>query len=327
MRKQGEFMKAIIHGASIALAMFATATPALAQAQIEVVTDPTAMTKPKPVAVIPAVGSPVPPATSTPDGAGETLDNATVIALVDAGLGSEAIIAKINTSGRNYDTSTNALIALKNANVPDDVIAAMLTRDSVEEVVELDDTSMDINVPHSPGIYLAFPEENRMARLDPTVPSEMKTGGVIGYALTGGIASMKMKVVITGNEARTDAPSRRPEFYFFFNKDHALGGVSQFGSAFSMTAMSPAEFSLVEFKQKKNRREARVGSVGIGGIKAGVRDKDQIGFDFEEVAPGVFRVWLGAGLTPGEYGFVYSMGGATGNGGGGNTRIFDFSID
>ncbi len=94
---------------------------------------------------------------------------------------------------------------------------------------------------------------------------------------------------------------------------------------------SPAEFSLVEFKVKKNRREAKVGKFNIGGAKAGVMDKDQIGFDYERIAPGVFEVTPQADLQPGEYGFIYSSstGGGTGAAGVGaqTSRIFDFSIE
>ena len=47
--------------------------------------------------------------------AAETLTNTTVIALVRAGLGDEAVIAKIKASEGKYDLSTNDLIALKSA--------------------------------------------------------------------------------------------------------------------------------------------------------------------------------------------------------------------
>ena len=43
--------------------------------------------------------------------------------------------------------------------------------------------------------------QNQMARIDPTMSSQAKTGGIFGYALTMGIASMSVKVAIAGDAA------------------------------------------------------------------------------------------------------------------------------
>ena len=56
--------------------------------------------------------------------AAETLTNATVIQLVQAGIGNDAVIAKIKATDGKYGLGTDDLIALKTAGVPGDVIAA-----------------------------------------------------------------------------------------------------------------------------------------------------------------------------------------------------------
>lgn len=53
------------------------------------------------------------------------LNNESIIDLVKAGVSDVIIIAKIKSSGANYDTSTDALIRLKKNNVSDNVQAAM----------------------------------------------------------------------------------------------------------------------------------------------------------------------------------------------------------
>jgi len=58
--------------------------------------------------------------------ADEVVDNAAVLKMVQAGLSAEIILIKIDHSAARFDTTTDALIALKNANVPDAVIKAML---------------------------------------------------------------------------------------------------------------------------------------------------------------------------------------------------------
>jgi hypothetical protein len=60
----------------------------------------------------------------------EPLSNDDVIALVRAGIGADVIIAKIATSPTSFVLTTDALLQLKKANVPDAVLKAMLDRAS-----------------------------------------------------------------------------------------------------------------------------------------------------------------------------------------------------
>jgi hypothetical protein len=57
----------------------------------------------------------------------EVLDNAAIM-MVSAGLGSDVIMLKIERSVGAFDTSTDGLIALKKAHVPDAVIRAVLVK-------------------------------------------------------------------------------------------------------------------------------------------------------------------------------------------------------
>ena len=60
--------------------------------------------------------------------AGEVLDNAEVERLVAAGLSPDLIVLKIERTASQFDTSTDGLVALKKAGVPDKVIRAMLLK-------------------------------------------------------------------------------------------------------------------------------------------------------------------------------------------------------
>lgn len=66
--------------------------------------------------------------------------------------------------------------------------------------------------------------------------------------------------------------------------------------------------------------------MNIAGAKTGVMDKDRIPFDYKMVRPGVFKAKAGNELSPGEYGFIYAIGGA-GTGGAMTARIFDFTVE
>lgn len=262
----------------------------------------------------------------------ETLNNTRVMELLQLGLGDEAVIAKVKASDSDYDVSTDALIALKKAGASSPVIAAMIdaaSRKTATANAVLSVDSPDPKVPHATGIYLLqdWLPAPRMQAINVTTSNQTKTGGFLGYALTGGLASMSFKAVVPGATARAASGIARPTFYFYFNQDQGAGG-SAVWSAGSVT--SPSEFSLVRFNVKKDHREAKVGKFNIGGAKAGVMDKDRIPFTYNEISPGVFEVRPDAALPGGEYGFMVqsSTGGGPGMAGMGATaaKIFDFSI-
>jgi hypothetical protein len=59
-----------------------------------------------------------------------TLGNADIVKLVKAGLSAETIETKISASETDFDTSTDALVALAGEGVPDRVIRAMIEHDA-----------------------------------------------------------------------------------------------------------------------------------------------------------------------------------------------------
>jgi len=261
--------------------------------------------------------------------AAETLNNNAVIGLVRAGIGNEAVIAKIKATDGKYDLSTDDLIALKNAGVPGDVIAAMIAGPAKADSgpVAMTLTDADPMKPHPSGLYLIDTAANRLSRIDPTVTNQAKTGGIFGYALTMGIASMSVKVAITGEAAKIAAASATPSFYFFFDASNPQTAniTSSWAAGSSQSVSSPSEFTLIKLMEKKGRREARVGSMNLGGAKTGVMDHDRIAFDYEMVREGVYKVTPKEPLEPGQYGFIYALSGG-GTGGAMTARIFDFSI-
>lgn len=261
----------------------------------------------------------------------ETLTNDSVLKLLEAGLPAEAIVAKIKSSPGKFDLSTDQLIALKNKGVPGSVLAAML-EPKAAVAAELSSDSPDPNVPHYPGVYMFGAQDQRMYRMIATASNQAKTGGILGYALTGGIASASIKATIPGQNAKVKSGIRQPTFYMFFDESvpraMAVGSASVWTGSNGSVTSSPAELSLVRFAEKKGAREARVGSLNIAGSKQGVMDKDRISFETEQVKPGVFKVTPSQPLLPGEYGFIQALTGGNVSGGGGalTARVYDFSI-
>lgn len=246
-----------------------------------------------------------------------------VLNLNSAGLGDEAVIAKIEADGVSFDLSVDEMIGLKQQGVSSAVIAAMVSAGSKPQMMP---ESPDPMVAHPAGVYVLIGggAAARMEKMNPSVSTQAKTGGIWGYALTGGIASASVKAVIPGETAPVKTGSS-PTFYFFFDDPSETSGSNVWASGANTIVTSPSEFSLVALKQKDGRREARVGSTNIGGSKVGVMDKDRVAFTSIEVRTGVFKVTAAEPLEPGEYGFIFSL---TGGGAGGamTARIFDFSV-
>jgi hypothetical protein len=268
---------------------------------------------------------------SLPAAAQETLNNEAVLKLLEAGLPAEAVVAKIKASRGTFDTSTETLIALKNKGVPGPVLAAMLEPGNTGPT-ELSTDSPDPMVPHYPGVYMFGAGDNRMYRIVATASNQAKTGGILGYALTGGIASASIKATIPNPNAKVRTGVGQPVFYMFFDesvpRNLAVGNTSVWVTGAGSVTSAPSELSLVKFGQKKAAREARVGSINIAGSKQGVMDKDRIGFEVQQVRPGVFKVTPSQPLVPGEYGFIQALTGGNVSGGGGalTARVYDFGI-
>lgn len=262
----------------------------------------------------------------------ETLNNGSIITLTAANLGDEAIIAKIKSSTGKFDLSTDQIIALKKQGVSGPVIAAMLASSNpapaAVATTAYSMTSPDPMVQHPSGVYVISSNDPAvMTRIDATASNQAKTGGILGYALTGGIASMSVKASIAGETARNRADNNQPVFYMFFDESNPESArqVNTFASGSAASVSSPNEFTLISLTKKKGRREARVGSLNIGGTKTGVMDKDQIAFDYSMIRPGVFKVQSKTKLAPGEYGFIYAISGGAA-GGALTAKVFDFSI-
>ena len=262
----------------------------------------------------------------------ETLNNDSVVSMVRAGLGEDAVIAKIRVSEGNYATTVQDLIALKKAKVPDRVIAAMIetTRSPPKNAsTALSRDSRDPMIPHAAGVYLLTGEiaDARMVAIDPINIQFRKSGVFLSYVLTGGLAPMSNSATIPGIHARLSTQKTRPIFYFFF-EDNLGDGRANFWVSNNVTTSS--EFALIQLDAKSGMRTKKIGKFNIMGSSFGVNDKDRIPFTSSEIRPGVFEVIPVHNLPVGEYAFVYSPFGATKRdmqeGLSGFNKMFDFSI-
>lgn len=282
--------------------------------------------------------------------AGEApLRNEDVRKMIEAGLPANVIVAKIESSPSEFDTSVEELVALSDLGVDAAVLTAMTQAgtapaagtQSVEATVRTA-ASPAANVRtnfagtpcSAPGIFLDDGGDGDLRDVEVTSTAQTRTGSGIMSAFTYGIVSAKSKAAIRGARAgsRTDTPA--PTFWFCFEESEA--GLSYQTSG----AVNPSEFLLVAFKASKRRNERtfEIGKFNVWtGGQSGTPPKQLRDVSHEKVAPGVYRVTPEKALRKGEYGFYYvgevslsSFGfmGLVGTAAGGTGgKIFAFGVD
>jgi hypothetical protein len=235
----------------------------------------------------------------------EVLTNQSVVEMVKAGLSERVIIAKIRNSPTNFDTQTDALIALKQNGVPEKVIEAIMSPSAPAAVAAPPASSAPAG-----SVAMAPPPAASPAR--PTV-YQIVGGKEVELVAAGSEVqrnnarySRSTEVVIAGNKAKVRTAERQPVF---------------------VLTTPPSEMPLVKLDPGKNDRNLKVGSgsrVPYGGSTStrGIRGEDMIEVDAERDSRGFYRVKPRAPLAPGEYGFVATRGGSPMG-----SSIHDFGVD
>lgn len=262
----------------------------------------------------------------------EKLNNESIVLLVRAGLGEDAILAKIKASAGEYDVSVDDLIRLKKANVPNKVIAAMIEITSTKSDMKpaaRSAESRDPLLPRPPGVYVLTDRTTaaKMIAITPTTSRKTKSSGFWSYALTGGIASVSFKAIVQGVRSRTKLSQSKPIFYFYFAQN-TNSTINTFDNSDQISI--PDQFSLIRFDVKKLNREKKIGTYNITGVKSGLSEKDKIPFTYSLLAPGVYEVIPVFDLQVGEYGFIIDPSASWRSNisgiGGSNLKVFDFTV-
>lgn len=307
-------------------------------AQVATPKPPAAIQRPRP--------RPTPQAQATPDG----LTNQDVVKMVRAGLSETVVLAAVRSAKlTRFDSSPDALIALKQAGVSDGIVAAMLDPGGApasatppaittpaptptappptDSRPRVESATAPPEMAREPGIYWDKGRDgaHELVALEPTVFSQGKTGGILKSSLTMGLAKIRVKAVTRGSAAVLHVAERKPVFYFYFeNKASGLAGAGGF-SGWLAAATSPNEFVLARMTSRPKDRELIVAEVSALGASQGARSKDTIDIAIDKLSGGVYRVTPKASLEEGEYCFFYA-GGLSALGAGAAGRLFDFGI-
>jgi len=232
---------------------------------------------------------------------GKPLSNDDVVQMVKGGFDESTTVAAIDAAQTNFDTSVQALMALKAAGVSEKVISAMLgaTKKKAEAAkpaapAAAPAPAANPDVPDDMGVYTKL--KGSLAEVYAEVVS-WKSGGVGKSMLSMGMTKGHVNATVSGPKSKLQ-----------------LGTPIEFVIKCA-EGVTPSEYKLLKLDEKGDRREFRAVTGGVYHSSSGI-EKDAIKFDFQKIAPRTYKIAL-AGLKKGEYGFLPPGSGSVGGTGGG----------
>lgn len=212
--------------------------------------------------------------------------NADVLQMTKAGFDEQTIIKAVESAAPGFDTSVEALVALKSAGVSEKVIGAMLDASKPKPVPEATSPSY-VNLATEAGVYATV--KDTMVEIEP----ELVAWRGAGFATSlFGLLPGETYGQIQG----TESPLR-------------LSGPLEFIIR-CPEGTSVGEYQLLRLEQKEGQREFLAVTSGAIHSRSGA-EKHRVAFVSEKIAPRTYRVKL-ADLKKGEYGFL-PPGATTGN--------------
>jgi len=214
----------------------------------------------------------------------QTLNNDGVIKMVKAGLSEDVIVAAVTSSPGTYDTSADALVALKSAGVGDKVVTAIVSKSSIPASTAPASTGSVLPKGiDEVGVYYKDKSGNWTALMPEVI--NFKSGGAMKKFMTNGIVKGDINGHIEGKSAKTQV-TLPVVFAVYVSEGIAI-----------------TEYQLVRLRQQSNSREFRsvTGGVihGSGGAK-----RDLVAFEPQKIAPRLYQLAIDQSAGKGEYGII-----------------------
>jgi hypothetical protein len=269
--------------------------------------------------------SPTPQSASAPKPQGLTVDG--IIAMAQAGLSDDVIVARLRKEDKAFDLSPEEMIKLKKAGVGDDTLVVMM--DPKAELKPPPSPTIDPPTAVAPPVPVPAvtptPSSNVASAVTatpkaPSIPTEIgvyfkkadtwtevlpevvnwKTGGALKNIASAGV----VKKDVNGNIA---GPGSR----------NSIGGPLEF-LIVAAEGVSITEYQLIRLRLNKDYREFRTVTGGILNQQSGAM-RDMVPFEGKKLSPRTFSVVLPNNLGSGEYGFLSP--GAVGSSGNSQAQI------
>ena len=270
----------------------------------------------------------------------DIVTNKAIIDLKKAGVSKGVLTTLIHCADCNFETDAASILKLQKAGIDEDIIIAMSEKMSLAANNTLQAQPSKATTLSKPatnntvitrlreegsGIY--YKSDPGITEIDPTVYSQTKNSGNFVRSISGGFAKSTIKLSLSGSSANAQLNSKKPVFYFVFNKTKEDGINSQAPLWFT-NATSPNEFMLVKLitsKDKKGGRDVIVASGNdYAGTAQGVDENQKRSFKYNKLENGIYEVYFEEDIEPGEYCFMYA--GSLAASGSANPKVYDFGV-
>ena len=219
----------------------------------------------------------------------QALANADIVKLAKSGLSESIIVQTINASAGQYDTSTDALIALKQAGVSDKEVGAMIAKAT-------NSYSAPAPAAMAPPAGFSLPagvDEVGVYYKDKTglwvefAPEivNYKSGGALKSLATDGIVKQDKNGHVPGPSAKLSLTD--PVTILIYAPE---------GTA-------PNEYQLLKLRAHSDNREFRSETGGVFHSSGGAQ-RDEMEFSSTKIGPRLYQLTLGPEIKPGEYGIL-----------------------
>ena len=235
------------------------------------------------------------------------IDNDAIIKMSKAGLDDAVIIQTIQTQPGHYDTSPDTLIALKNAGVSQQVIAAMQARSAglvFHASEKINPAPLSAGVDEI-GVYYQDKKTGEWLPLK-TERVQFKSGGWAKSTFTHNIVKQDMNGIIDDAKSPLALPT----------------GVNIL--IYAPAGTQAEEYDFLRFREHSNNREFRVKTGGVFHSEIGSQ-RDEIEFHPHKIAPQMYMFTVPVDIEKGEYG-VLPPGSSNVPGISNAGKIFTFSI-
>ncbi len=217
----------------------------------------------------------------------QAMNNDSVIKLVKAGLSDDLIVTTISSSPGAYDTSADAIIALKTAGASDKVIAAIVSKAAAPA------TPPPVSAAPAPtarpagiddvGVYLRDKHGAWLALMPEIV--NFKTGGVLKSIASDGLVKGDVNGHIPGKTAKI------------------IATFPVILAVYVPEGTEITEYQLLRLRESGNSREFRSMTGGVFHSSGGAT-RDGVQFQSVKIAPRVYQITLDQSVGKGEYGLL-----------------------
>lgn len=217
----------------------------------------------------------------------QSLNNDSIVKMIKAGLSNTLILETIHSEPGKFSTGADDLIKLKQAGVPDNILAAMVAKNAAPEAsaAAAPDTSASSLPPgvDDIGVYYKT-KDGAWADMDPEIIN-FKSGGFLKSLATDGIVKGDWNGHLNGTTAKLALTS--PVQFLIYAPE---GTVAE-------------EYQLLKLRVNSKDREFRSATGGVFHSSTGAK-RDVVKFTASKIGPHLYEFTLPAGQAAGEYGIL-----------------------